>query len=105
MGRAQSSLEEMVTGGSADDQAQCLRALLVRRLERQGVEQPHMTGFLRELTKLLKAFPDMSPPAANAKLHYLGWTDVALDYQSMQLAAVCLEGHSQKDGAVVTSWG
>jgi hypothetical protein len=50
-----------------------------------------MTGFLRELAKLLNASPDISPPAANAKLRYLGWTDVAVDYQSIQLAAVCLE--------------
>lgn len=93
MGGAQSFLENTVPGRSADCQAQCLQSLLVQRLERQGVEQPHMTGFLRELGKLLTAFPDMSPPAANEKLRYLGWTDVALDYQSMQLAAVCLEGY------------
>jgi hypothetical protein len=91
VGHAQSVLENTVSGSSADCQAQCLRALLVQRLERQGVEQPYMAGFLRELGKLLSAFPDMTPPAANAKLQYLGWTDVALDYQSMQLAAVCLE--------------
>ena len=91
MACAQSSLENAVSGSSADCQTQCLRALLFQRLERQGVEQPHIAGFLRELGKLLSAFPDMTPPAANAKLHYLGWTDVALDYQSMQLAAVCLE--------------
>jgi len=48
---------------------------------------------LRELGKLLSAFPDMSPPAANEKLHYLGWTGVDLDYQSMQLAAACLGKH------------
>ena len=91
MARAQSVLENTVSGSSANCQAECLWALLVQRLERQGVEQPHMTGFLRELGKLLSAFPDMTPPAANAKLRYLGWTDVALDYQSMQLASVCLE--------------
>lgn len=93
MGRAQCSVEKTVSSSSAHGQAQCLRALLVQRLERQGVEQPHMTGFLRELGKLLSAFPDMSPPAANEKLHYLGWTGVDLDYQSMQLAAACLGKH------------
>jgi hypothetical protein len=80
----------MASGLSQDQQAPRLRALLIRRLERQGVELPHMTGFLRELTKLFGAFPDLSLPAVNERLHYLGWTDVALDYQSMQLAAVCL---------------
>jgi len=29
-------------------------------------------------------------PAVNARLHYLGWGDVTLDYHSMELAAVCL---------------
>jgi hypothetical protein len=91
--RVQSSLENGISASSADCQAECLRALLVQRLERQGVEQPHMTGFLRELAKVLSAVPELSPSAANAKLHYLGWTDVALDYQSMQLASVCLKGH------------
>ena len=90
MGCAQGSLQESVSARSADCHAQCLQALLVQRLERQGVEQPHVKGFLRELAKLLSACPDMSPAAANEKLHYLGWTGVALDYQSMQLAAVCL---------------
>lgn len=90
MGCAQSCQEEMASGRPASSQAQSLRALLVQRLERQGVEQPHVKGFLRELAKLLSACPDMSPAAVNEKLHYLGWTDVALDYQSMQLAAVCL---------------
>ena len=93
MGCAQGSLNETACGASTEFQAQHLRALLVQRLERQGVEQPHMAGFLRELSKILSASPEMSPPAANAKLHYLGWTEVALDYQSMQLAAVCLEEH------------
>jgi hypothetical protein len=68
-----------------------LRALLVERLERQGVEPPHMVGFLRELTKLIRDCPEILPTAVNERLQYLGWSDVAVDYQSVQLAAVCLQ--------------
>jgi hypothetical protein len=92
VGCGKGSLHEPVSGISAEWRAQGLRVLLVQRLERQGVESFHMTGFLRELAKLLEASPGINPPAANAKLHYLGWTGVALDYQSIQLAAVCLGG-------------
>jgi hypothetical protein len=49
-----------------------------------------MSGFFRELAKLMGEFPDVTLPAVNASLHYLGWTDVTLDYHSMQLAAFCL---------------
>jgi hypothetical protein len=28
--------------------------------------------------------------AVSARLHYLGWGDVSMDYHSLQLAAVCL---------------
>jgi hypothetical protein len=35
--------------------------------------------------------PDVTLPAGNARLHYLGWTDVTLDYHSMQRAAFCGE--------------
>lgn len=68
-----------------------LRNLLAARLERQGVDQAHVTGFLRDMERLLRELPDISLPAVNARLHYLGWQDVNLDYQSMQLAAFCLE--------------
>lgn len=69
-----------------------LRSLLTARLIRQGVGQSHMAGFLRELEKLVGELPDASLPAVNARLHYLGWGDVTMDYHSLQLALACLEG-------------
>jgi len=83
-------LKEANYDASAVQRAQHLRTLLAERLERQGVEQAQMSGFFRELTKLMSEFPDVSLPAVNARLHYLGWTDVTLDYHSMQLAVFCL---------------
>lgn len=67
------------------------RALLAERLKRQGVEPNEMPGFLREMAKLLSADPDLPPSAANQRLQYLGWMDVTVDYQSLQLAAACLQ--------------
>lgn len=67
------------------------RSLLAERLKRQGVEPNEMPGFLREMAKLLSADPDLPPATANQRLQYLGWNDVAVDYQSLQLAAACLQ--------------
>ena len=86
----QSVFKEADCNASAAQKEQQLRALLVERLERQGVEQAQMSGFFRELAKLMSEFPDVNLPAVNARLQYLGWTDVTLDYHSMQLAAFCL---------------
>lgn len=61
-----------------------VRALLVARLERQGVGQAQMAGFFRELAKLMTDLPDATLPAVNARLHYLGWGDVTMDYHSLQ---------------------
>jgi hypothetical protein len=80
---------ELQNGASEGPAA--FRALLAERLKRQGVEPHEMPGFLREMAKLLSADPDLPPAAANQRLHYLGWTDVAVDYQSLQLAAACLQ--------------
>jgi hypothetical protein len=83
-------LKEANYDASAAQKAQHLRTLLAVRLEQQGVEQAQMSGFFRELAKLMGEFPDVTLPAVNARLHYLGWTDVTMDYHSMQLAAFCL---------------
>ena len=83
-------LKEANYDASAVQKAQHLRTLLAVRLERQGVEQAQMSGFFRELAKLLIELPDATLPAVNARLHYLGWGDVILDYHSMELAAFCM---------------
>jgi len=54
------------------------------------VGQAQMDGFFREMKKLLRELPDVSLPAVNARLHYLGWVDVTLDYHSLELAAFCI---------------
>jgi len=87
----QSVFKEADCNASAAQKEQQLRALLVERLERQGVEQAQMSGFFRELAKLLIELPDATLPAVNARLHYLGWGDVTLDYHSIELAAFCLD--------------
>jgi hypothetical protein len=76
------------TGGASQV---AFRSLLAERLKRQGVEPHEMPGFLREMAKLLSADPDLPPAAANQRLQYLGWSEVTVDYQSLQLAAACLQ--------------
>jgi hypothetical protein len=88
---SQSVFKEAAHDAAAVQNAQHLRTLLALRLERQGVEKAQLAGFFRELAKLLSELPDATLPTVNARLHYLGWRDVTLDYHSMQLAAFCLE--------------
>jgi hypothetical protein len=86
-----SPLKEAAHDISGADMTRNLRALLVTRLERQGVDQAQMAGFLREMEQLLRELPDVTLPSVNARLHYLGWGDVTLDYRSMQFAAFCMD--------------
>jgi len=100
-----SSLKEAAHDISGADMTRNLRALLATRLERQGVDQAQMAGFLREMEQLLRELPDVTLPAVNARLHYLGWGDVTLDYHSLELAAFCLEGRKdQFERKHVTHW-
>jgi hypothetical protein len=87
---AQGSQLETAYDVSSAHQVRQLRALLAARLERQGVGQAQMAGFFRELAQLIRKLPDATLPAVNARLHYLGWGDVTMDYHSLQLAAACL---------------
>ena len=90
MDSTQSVLKAAAHDVPAADKSRNLRALLVARLERQGVGQAQMDGFFREMKKLLRESPDVTLPAVNARLHYLGWGDVTLDYHSLELAAFCM---------------
>jgi hypothetical protein len=49
-----------------------------------------MAGFFRELAQLISELLDATLPAVKAKLHYLGWGEVTMDYHSLQLATACL---------------
>jgi hypothetical protein len=65
--------------------------LFIGRLINHGVERDAIPGFLKNLSTFLAADPDMSLSQVNQRLNYLGWLDIQLDYQTLQLAIAFLE--------------
>jgi hypothetical protein len=68
-----------------------LRQVLTDRLIKCGAEPSSLPGVLKALSKLISADPNIDPAAANARMGYLGWQEVQLDYHVLQLALACFE--------------
>ena len=69
---------------------------LIARLEKQGIEQSIMPGFLRSLVQTVFLDPNMNLVQVNRKLHLLGWDGFELDYHTLQLAIACFEAEGLK---------
>jgi hypothetical protein len=69
---------------------------LIERLEKQGIEQSVMPGFLRSLVQTIFLDPNLNLVQANRKLHLLGWDGFDLDYHTLQLAIACFEAEGLK---------
>lgn len=63
---------------------------LLQRLEKIGIEQKLIPGFMKDLANSLALNPNMNFTQINARLHYIGWDDIELDYHTFQLAKECL---------------
>lgn len=74
-----------------------IRQILLDRLTRQGLDLTDMEPFLRDLTHVLSALPEIDSSSVNVKLQGLGWNGVKLDYQSIQLAVAWFEYCGQND--------
>jgi hypothetical protein len=68
-----------------------LHQLLLDRLQQQGVNNDEAPALLRDLSKILESNTGIDSAAASSKLQLLGWSGVALDYQSLQLALAWIE--------------
>jgi hypothetical protein len=68
-----------------------LKLLLIDRLTSLGMDPALIPAFLRALSKVIASNPSIDPAQANQKLHSLGWSEVAIDYHSLQIAIACLE--------------
>jgi len=68
-----------------------LKEILVQRLEKKGVEQTEIYGFIRDLSNTLSVTPHMNLQEVNRRLHLLGWNDFELDYHTLQLAIASFE--------------
>ncbi|NVM20666.1 MAG: hypothetical protein HWN68_02660 [Desulfobacterales bacterium] len=65
--------------------------ILIRRLEKKGIEGIAIPGFMRDLANIISHTPHMELPEVNRKLHSLGWSDFELDDHTLQLAIASLE--------------
>jgi hypothetical protein len=68
--------------------------LLSDRIQQQGLEPEDLPLFLRDLAAIHKSKPESDIAALNAKLNVLGWHQVQLDYQSLQLALAWMESQN-----------
>lgn len=68
-----------------------VKPLLIDRLIKRGADPSSVDAILRSLSKVLFADPNIDPAAANEKLHYLGWQEIEVDYQLLQLALAHFE--------------
>ena len=68
-----------------------LKQLFIDRIASQGVERSEFSALLRDLALILTGNRPIDPKDANQRLRNLGWHDVRLDYQSLQLALALME--------------
>jgi hypothetical protein len=68
-----------------------LYQLLISRPRQQGVNSDEAPALLRDLANILESSPGIDAAAASSKLQLPGWSGVALDDQSLQLALAWIE--------------
>jgi hypothetical protein len=79
-----------------EDKMKQLTQVLIRRLEKKGIEPNIAPGFMRNLANTILVNPDMNHLQVNRELHTLGWRDFELDYHTLQLAIACFETDAQE---------
>ena len=67
-----------------------LEEKLYCRLQANGVGRALVPGFLRNLANASNTQLPMNHSQAQAKMRYLGWGDIELDYHTWQLAEAYL---------------
>lgn len=73
-----------------------LTEILIQRLEKKGVEQTAIPGFIRNLANIISVTPHMNLREVNRRLHLLGWTDFELDDHTLQLTIASFEVEALK---------
>jgi len=63
--------------------------ILIKRLEKKGIEPIMIYSFIRDLANTIVANPYMNLLQVNKQLHLLGWDSVELDYHTLELATAC----------------
>ena len=70
--------------------------ILIKRLEKKGIEPNTIHGFMRDLANTILLSPHVNLLQVNERLHLLGWDSVEMDYHTLQLAIACFEAKGLK---------
>ena len=62
-----------------------LNDILVQRLERKGIKEIWIPGFLKTLATILRSQPQMNLEEVNRRLCLQGWTNLEIDEHTLQL--------------------
>ena len=68
-----------------------IEEILISELKEKGIESNIIPRFIKDLIYSLQIDPSGSLSDVNARLHFLGWEDVELDYHTLQLAIASYE--------------
>jgi hypothetical protein len=68
-----------------------LTEVMRTHLERKGIRQEIIPGFVRDLENTISLDPHISLKELNIKLHLLGWDDFELDDYTLQLVIASVE--------------
>jgi hypothetical protein len=68
-----------------------LKEILIRRLNKKGIELRTIPGFIRSFSSSFYIDPSMSLVQLNDRMRYMGWEDIELDYYTFQLVVEMLE--------------
>ena len=80
-----------------------IEEVFVERLAEIGIEGHFVARFLRDISFIFESDPSMDCWELNNRIHLLGWNDVEIDYQTMELARASVE--MQREGRFKTTTG
>ena len=68
-----------------------VRHALYQNLEKKGMPQGMIPGFLRSLLNYVLTDPHMDHLEINHRLQIMGWNEIELDYHTFELAKTWME--------------
>ena len=68
-----------------------IKTLLEQHLEKMGLSQNMIPGFLKSISNFFNDHPDMDLSEINEKLQYIGWDGIEMDYHTLELAKAWYE--------------
>ena len=74
-----------------DKHSKDIEKTLINKLKAKGLVNNLIPRFIKDLAYSFQIDPSVSLSDVNARLHFLGWEDVELDYHTLQLAIAAFE--------------